>query len=343
MIPAFLQDWAVNLEQAQRDAKLAKRGGLWRPASTPSTDLGYRCDRRIVLHQVKPEDAAEIGAELASIFEEGKLHERAVRAELSELGFEVVEAETNYRDDSLRISGTIDGKVEVPFPRDQEERLRRMGAQIRFGKLRIPVEIKSTMGRAPRDQQEWQHHPTAMFRRWYVQLQSYLILDSQPFGCGLFKSKTTGLWTVVPVEMNWEDNEAFLARAERVRDAVDAYRADPGDHSLPEHIRDRSECGACPWRDRACFPDQVDIDPMAMIQDRELLAQLRARHDLERAQRDFKRLDTDIKSRLKHTKGDEWVVGTATQGFHIGRKIDSRGAHRITIKPLAAQADDGKE
>ena len=150
-VMGIITQFARDLEAKQRKRRLEKSSKLWRPTASPATDLGHKCTRRVVLHQVKPEDAAAIGEELAGIFAEGKMHEKDVRIELAKLGHEVVGAEENYRDEKLMISGTIDGKLEVPITSDQMlEDARTLGCEVRFGVIRVPVEIKSTMATPPR-------------------------------------------------------------------------------------------------------------------------------------------------------------------------------------------------
>jgi hypothetical protein len=161
-----LHDLAKEIEAAQRKKRLEARGKLWRPAATTATDLGYRCLRRIVYHRTVPERAAPISEGLASIFEEGNLHERDIRRELSELGWEVVESDVHFRDDRLEISGVIDGMIKAADPTS------------RFGWRKVPVEIKSCGGDPPKTEEALAGH-WGLYGRYYCQMQSYLfLLDS---------------------------------------------------------------------------------------------------------------------------------------------------------------------
>lgn len=330
MIPQFLTDFARELEEKQRAHRLAERSGLWRPMMTPATDMGYHCDRRIVLHRTQPEMARPISEELASIFTEGKMHEVNVRTELAVLGFEIVETELNFRDEDLEISGTIDGKLEVAVPDDYLARF-----DLRHGKIRIPTEIKCVTPDPPRTSDDWQNHSLALFRRYFTQLQSYMILTSSPFGMGLFKAKITGLWTVVPVELDYRGGEQLMQRAERVRDAVAAVKKE-GESALPKRMPGRQECPTCPYRDTVCHPADEEIDPMLLIEDTDLLVQLKRRHEIDPLRKEYKSLDEEIRTRFKLTAGSLWVVGDVDDGFSITRKITKSGSHRFTFTRLEA-------
>jgi len=322
----MLDELAAELMRRQRETRHRERTErLWRPSLTPVTDLGYFCDRRIVYHRVWPELAAQIGFELASIFTEGKLHEKDIRRELMELGFEVVQAETNFRDERLEITGTIDGKLTVP------DKSARKGFRL------VPVEIKSIAGSPPATTEAWRHTSRAILRRYFAQLQTYLFLTNELGGLGLFKEKATGLWTVVPAELDYGYTEELLQRAERVRDAVRAIKGtgdnpDPDQVELPDRLADRSECPGCPWVS-TCNPADAPIDPILLATDPELLAELEEHEQLERNAARWKELDGSIKDRFKLTKGDKFIVGGA-DGFLVTKRKHGKG---VRVKMVRAR------
>ena len=291
---------AKRLEEAQRAKRLAEHSRPWQPSMTPATSLGYACERRSVYQRTQPDKAAPIGEELASIFEEGNLHQKDVRAELLELGYEVVEAEVNFKDQRLEISGTIDGKLDVKDPSHPR------------GRRRVPVEIKSTSGSPPADEAAWRNSETPLLRRYFAQLQTYLFLTNEPWGLGIFKNKITGLWSVVAVSLDYEYAEGILQRAERIRDAVERWEddtCDTRDVHLPLRLADRSECSGCPFRETVCFPADAAVDPLLLAEDVDLLAQLIEREACDSSATRFDKLDKAVKERFKLTAGERFVVG----------------------------------
>ena len=321
-----IAELAKSLEVAQRKRRLLKHSRPWQPVFTPATSLGYVCERRTVYQRTRPHLAQPIGEELASIFEEGDLHQKDVRSELLDLGYEVVEAEVNFKDARLEISGTIDGKLMV------EE------ASARHGYRRIPIEIKSTSGASPHTQEQWQNAEHPRLRRYFAQITTYLYLAEEPDGLGLFKDKMTGLWTVVPVGLDYEYAETLLQRAERIRDAVRSV-SEQGDDSLPIRISDRSECGDCPYRDTVCHPAEALIDPALLVHDAALYEALCSREVCNPPRQTYAKLDESIKERFKITLGDKFIVGPPGQEFVITKKHQKNGI-RIDIKKMSDTIGD---
>lgn len=311
-----LQVFAETIMAAQRKRRHAKHTRPWRPTATPATALGYKCERRIVYQRTESDKADQINEELASIFEEGNLHQVDVRRELADLGYEVVEAELNFRDSRLEITGTIDGKLDL----SDEHRARR-----------VPVEIKSSAG-SPPDTAEGLRDHKGLYGRYYAQLQVYLFLTSEPEGLFLFKDKITGLWAVVPVALDYDYAEGLLQRAERVRDAIKSG-------VVPERLADRSECVGCPWQNTICHPEQDAPDPLLLVEDAALVAQLEERERLDPMATRFDALDKEIKTRFKLTAGDRFIAGDAKSGFVIVKKPHGKGV-RVDISRLSEAAKE---
>lgn len=320
----ILSELAQDLMERQRKARHAKRNRPWQPSMTPATSLGYKCDRRIVYQRCWPEEAEGISEELASIFAEGDLHQKDVRAELLKLGFEVVETEVNFKDQRLEITGTIDGKIEIP------------DEKARNGYRRVPLEIKSTNGSAPSSEDAWKFSENQLLRRYYVQLQTYLFLTEEPEGLALFKNKATGLWSIVGAHLDYDLMERVCQKAERVRDAVkkivNTIGEDNKKNLLPDRLADRSECVSCPWK-TLCNPAEAEIDPMMLVDDESLLSQLRGLEQVEDDAAWHKKTLEEVKQRFKLTSGNEWIVGGA-DGFLVRKKKHGKNGWRILIGRL---------
>lgn len=307
-----LNDLAAKIMEAQRKRRHEKHAKIYQPQSTTASSLGYRCERRLVYARTRPEMAVAISTELASIFEEGDLHQTDVRRELLVLGFEALEAERAFRDEKLEIAGRIDGMFSMPGDH----------------RSRIPVEIKSCSGTPPATAEGLRAHD-GIYARYYAQMQTYLVLTSSPGGIFLFKDKMMGLWTLVPVALDYEYAERLLKKAERVRDHVKAG-------TLPDRLVDRSECGACPFKDTICLPADADVDPMLLVNDTELISQLEERERLDLSATTYDKIDKAVKERFRLTCGDRFVVGDAN-GFLVEKKKHGKGI-RIDIRRLSQAA-----
>lgn len=304
-----VQDLANKICALQRARRKAKHAKIYEPRSTTASSLGYKCERRSVYARTKPEQKEPTSEELASIFEEGNLHQADVRKELIEIGHEVLEVELPLRDDALEIGARLDGKLAISDEHRAE---------------RIPLEIKSCTGPPPETAEKMRDHD-GIYYRYYCQMQSYLFLDSTPFGVFIFKDKITGLWFAVVVPLDFEFAEELLKRAERIRDHIKAG-------TLPDRLEDRSECGSCPFRDSICNPSDADADAMLLSKDEKLLEQIKRREEIQETAKEFEKLDKAIKERFKLTKGDRFVVGDEN-GFLVTKKKHGKGI-RVDFKRL---------
>ena len=337
-----LRTFAQKLEADQLARRMRNHEGIWKPTATAATELGYDCERRIVYRRVMPWAAQPVSPELASIFEEGKHHERQVLRELEEeLGIRLRNRQSTFREPRLELVGALDAEAHVD------------------GVGWVPVEVKG-LAFIPGDDVEGidlADAPKALHRRYFAQLQVYLIIRGLPLGLFIFKSKTTGRWRCIPVELDYERCEALLKKAERVRDATRAYigvfemtrpfnqdgpTTDPdravweiaiamAESALPARLADRSECAQCPFL-HTCNPSQAPIDPALLIDDVELIAQLTRRAANKPARDDYERNHKIIRERFRLTAGDVWFAGD----YRIERTFDSRGAQRLSISKQEA-------
>lgn len=322
-----LAEWAAALTARHHAQVLKSKSRPWTPSFTPATDLGYRCERRIQYHRVLPDAARPLSEELACIFAEGDLHERDVRRHLDELGAELVENQRTFRDERLEITGTIDGKLVV---------------ELDGKRCKVPTDIKSTSGTPPTTEEELRSSDSSLYRRYHAQMSIYMLLTNEPEGLLLFKEKTTGTWTPVALKLDFEYTETLLQKAERVRDAVRAYRAAASDEEreaamLPRETT-RADCKSCPWFD-VCKPGDAAIDPLLMAKDEDLVRDLEAREATSDAARAFDKIDKRVKDRLKLTAGDRFIAGHGESAFIMTKKTSSNGAVRISIERLNGQTE----
>lgn len=289
-----LGDFAREIEQKQRSSRAEKHARPWKPTATPASAIGSKCDRKLVYMRVAPDLAAPPSEELSSIFEEGNLHDRDIRRELTELGYEVLDNQAEFADERLELKGHVDGRLW-------------------FNGRRVPYEAKSTVGDGPASQADWAE-AEGLLGRYYDQLTLYLYLTSTPHGLGLFKNKATGQWRVIAVDLDYERAERLLQRAERVRDAIRLK-------VLPERLLDRSECRSCPF-ETSCLPGDAPVDPLLIAQDDTLINDLRAREQMRGTAKSYDALDKKLKERFKLTAGSRFVAGE----FIITKRTIKTGA-----------------
>ena len=315
-----IQELAEKMMEAQRLSRAKKHRKENAPQSTTASSLGYHCERRQVYARVNPRDAEPYSEELCSIFEEGDMHQSDVRRELIELGFEALEAERYFKDQTLEVAGKIDGMLKL----DAEHR----------GQS-VPVEIKSCTGNPPTTAEGLRNHD-GIYGRYFAQLQIYMFLTNSPQGMFLFKDKITGLWTCVPCDLDYEYAGELVKRAERVRDAIRLINGAPKedrDLLYPPRIADRSECGGCPWRDTICHPAEAAVDPMLLVADTKLLSEVEERERLASMASRYEYLDESLKTRFKTTKGDRFIVGDE-RGFLVTKKPHGKGI-RVDFRRLS--------
>lgn len=347
--------WATGIaakQLATRYEERVTRRGPWVPTAIAASQIGYECLRRIEYQIVRPHDAEVIGPELASIFAEGDLHEPLVLAELEKVtGLRVENRNAGFRDERLWLVGRLDGEVKLSL--DAKRYV-------------LPVEVKTTASLPGEDtaDSDMAESSKALLRRYFAQLQIYLYLRGQPFGLFVFKSKSTGCWRTILVELDYARCEVLLKKIERVRDTVRAYLAaaeqagvnprEPMPESptpeqvalrtsalekletnLDERLPDRSECMGCPFR-RVCNPSMAPVDPALLATEAAFVAQLDERARCKPDRDRYEKIDRAIKDRLKLTAGDRYVVG----GWYIEKKVTASGQTRFNISRVGGAPKD---
>lgn len=334
---AALEAFAKDLERRQGELRVKRRSWTWKPTATSASQLGYRCERRIVYQRVTPWAAQPINAELASIFEEGEHHEKQVIRELEDdLGLKIRERQASFRDTRHDIVGVIDLEAFVP------------------GVGWVPTEVKSTsfLPGDDVDGLELAEGNVQLHRRYFAQLLTYMLLRSQFLGLFIFKSRVTGRWRCIAISLIEDDDyrraETLLKRAERVRDAVRAFVAAfdgvmnfrqegpadlaelidgpwahalaAGERHLPERIPDRSECPRCPFL-KTCRPSDAPIDPALLIDDADVIEQCTKLLESKPAHSGYKRGYKALKGRFDLTGGTLFFAGP----FKIEKRRHGKG------------------
>jgi hypothetical protein len=252
--------------------------------TTRASSLGLECERQLFYEQTAWEMRADYPPELQAIFDLGIHLEDYVVRESEAMGFKVYQRGKDYIDRRYNLTGHIDAKLELPG----------------FDK-RIPAEIKGlnpfTAGQIS-TVDDIRNHPQAWVRKYYAQLQIYLLLDNSELGVFLLLDKCSGQIAAIDCPLDFDFAEGLLKKAERIRDAVAAKSA-PDRKMGPE-------CARCPFV-AVCKPDIEFGKALELFDDPEIEEMLRKREELSKARSEFEKLDKAIKARLP--KKPDLMVG----------------------------------
>lgn len=255
--------------------------------SIRASGLDDVCNRRIFYYMTCGELADEMTTDLVSIFEEGKDQEPGVRRFLSELGFEVKKSGFNENWNEFNISGSIDGVLE-------------------YGLDKYIVEIKTVSDFAWESLYTAEDFKEGFYRKWYGQMQIYLLLFQYERGLFILKRKSAKQIRIIEIELNYEYAEGLLKKAEVVNKALK-------ESTPPDFIKNPIECRKCPFFGKVCNPIMDFGDAIVNIEDPVIAEKLKRREELAAARAEYEKLDKELKDRFKEIPdvlcGDYHITG----------------------------------
>ena len=288
----------IELEQKKwLESKLFR--GRWK--SIRASGIGDICTRRIFYYMTCGELADEITTDLVAIFEEGKDQEPGVRRFLSELGFEINKSGTTETMDTHGISGQVDGTLVV-------------------NGTRYIVEIKTVSEFAWEKLNEPKDLDEGYYKKWYAQMQTYLMLFNYERGLFILKRKAAKQVKVIEIELDYAFAEGLLKKAETVLAAIKA-------NEPPDFLaHNPGECKKCPFFSKVCNPPFDFGETVMNIDDVELEAKLKEREALEESSKEFALLDKEIKGIKDHFPN---LKDAFCGPFHINIKEQTRKAYAV--------------
>jgi len=278
------------------DEATAKRIKIFPHPNNRASEAGHPCERYLVAARTHTDKMALHGVELQRIFDEGKVHERALLRELEDAGFEIKEQERPFEWKEFELSGRIDGQIKT--------------SEFQSGRLDlsdlIPLELKSCSPNsfmavkkmAPLDfitaKQSW-------LRKYPAQMFCYLMMTAKQTGFMLFKNKATGekhqvVFTLDDPALDYA--ESILQKLTRVNAHVKAG-------TLPDVVK-IDDCKGCPFCSTLCFPGQDYGPGFNVMSDADLEAKLERREELAESAAEYGALDDEIKDAVR---GKNLVVG----------------------------------
>ncbi len=264
------------IEQAIQDAQvkwLADNTHRQRWQSIRASGIDDACERRLYYY-LTVGDMVDTPPELQAIFAEGNDQEPAVRRFLSELGFELKKAGITESWSSMKISGSIDGTLE-------------------WNGEKYIAEIKTCSDYSWEKLQTIDDFRGGFYRKWYGQMQTYLLLFEYEKGIFILKRESAKQIRIVECALNYEYAESLLKKAETVNAHLKSGVPPPYLSNNPV------ECKRCPFYEKVCTPPLDFGDAIPEIHDEELVVKLEHRAALEEAKREFDSLDKELKERFK--------------------------------------------
>jgi CRISPR/Cas system-associated exonuclease Cas4 (RecB family) len=215
--------------------------------------LGHDCERYLVYMRTEWDKALPHDVNLQLIFDEGNNQEKAVLQALAEAGVDVIEQQTSLHEKDLNITGHVDGVLNIKG-------------------TAVPLEIKSmsphiwdSIFKRGAAVYEWEEVAEGFqtkfwLRKYYAQLQIYMLCKNNDKAILLCKNKTTGALAQVDIGLNYDYAEQLLQRAEIINRFVEAGE-------LPDRIPFNNEvCRRCEYN-HLCCPDEIAMDPYQTISD----------------------------------------------------------------------------
>ena len=238
--------------QSERQRRLRTRvGGPRMATSWRASEIGHPCDRSLFFgrHPDHYTHQAPIDDGLASIFEEGDLHEADIVSKLVAWRFKVMGQQQEYRDPDpeVDITGHIDLLVEwEPEPGKPQ---------------RYVVDVKSmhpnsfAMLRTLDDLREGPVYA----RKYPAQIMVYCYGFGLETGLMLGKNKATGEWHFIEVPCDRAYVETLRERARRLTGNLRSG-------VIPEPVDDRSICARCKWL-AWCAPPSLNSEGLTILSD----------------------------------------------------------------------------
>lgn len=309
-IAARIHDaWVADLTRAQRapvnhDYMYASG---WHP-----------CDRCLVEDMIHADQVLPWPADILARFQRGDDREIALLSDLMRIGrdasppFRIVGQQERFELRDRRGRVCIVGKVD---------------ARIEIDNLKAPLEIKSWSPFITDRVEVFDDLFANPFtQRGAFQLLSYLYGASQPIGFLLLDR--SGLPRLLPVELDqhWDHVEAFLQRAERALDHIEAG-------TMPDYHDDPAECRRCRHFGISCNPP-IEYPAAVILTDPAIEAAIKRREELKAAAKEFDALDKDLKARLRGIEhgiiGEFELLGTWGKSSRVDLPPDVRKQYTIT-------------
>jgi len=290
-----------------------------------ASEIGHACTRYLTYCRTAWEKATLPDVGLQYIFQEGKLQERVVIADLNDCGFHVLGQQRDYFDDEHKLSGHGDCKIALPTdgPPGTEAAV-------------YPAEIKSMSPYTWQTVDGWESLRDSRYvhmRKYPHQLNTYLWFAQAASGFFLFKNKTTGR-----IKQVWLPYQADMMAADLEKCGVVNEHVAAG--TVPDRIEDRDWCSSCRFN-HLCLPDVIN-EGARFLDDAELLEKLERRDALVPLKKEYEALHKEVTVELKGC--EEAIIGDfSISGKWIDKKAFAVAASRYWRTDIVKMGETKEE
>ena len=285
----------ISVEQLvsdYEDMKLRESRPSEPSASNRASNLGHPCVAYLFFDRVVPANKRKpVDARLARRFAEGRAHERMLKRDLEDAGYDVqapsASAGTSLRWREYQISGHMDlvlSKGGPPFVRSEIKSC----SPVIFRSLNRPEDLRNY---------RWY-----VVQKWYYQVIAYMILDSTPTYWLILKDKVSGDLKVIVFHLNDEmygEAETLIQKAERVNGYLEEHRKNSAfEVPITDKIHDPTICCDCDFF-AVCGPNLRLGAGLKISNDEEIAKMLDRRAELEPSADEFEDLDAQVKEYFK--------------------------------------------
>lgn len=271
------------------------------PTSNWASMIGHPCERKLVYERTCPEKKPVYDVSTQAVFDEGKMHEKAVILEMIEAGIEVVHATLPFELKPFNIRG----KRDLRTPKN--------------GGL-LTVEIKSLTPHIFK----YINEPDDFFKYWWTvthpgQLTCYMLADEQTESLWVLKDRGTGELKEIPYKLDVDYANELCRKAERINDSIDLDGYVTG---LPDKLNEVKFCDRCDFNAHCC-PDLHYTGGVGLVEDKELEELLEKWNELRVSKKEYDKIDKDVKSRIKFCENA--LIGR----FHISGDMVRRKGYEV--------------
>lgn len=295
-----------------------------RPQQRPTSLYASRipdCERQGTYEFSHYKDKAPFTWELQALFQSGNVNEAAYKAQLRDLGLDLVEDGAPLSEDMRRkynIGGYLDTRIKWEGSRIPiEMKLTNPNSFSKIDGLGADVLKNGDITQSMIERGIESMKRVVWFRKYLRQLMVYLLGTNEDVGMFAF-TDGRGAWKFVIVPLDYQEGERILKIAESIKTHVES-------NTLPERIPyDQEICGKCPFL-TTCIPDILSI-PAKKIEGSEVLAGLlEKKESLVPAWREVESIDKKIKAIFEGVKDGVFAVGN----FVITRKNQQKTMYEI--------------
>lgn len=308
-----------DLAQQIMDYRTRDKDRRMKPAGIRISEIGHPCARYLVHSVLDWDKAKTIDAGLALIFEEGKMQEMEIVRDLMAIRAKFWGQQDAVSWDEFGLVGHPDGKV---YTNDEQTTF-------------AVVEIKSLNPNwaAKMKTEEDLLNFNDLSRKYYAQLQAYMLLLNTEDGIFLMKNKSTGEITQINVRLDLTYAEGLLKKAKLAWSHIQAK-------TYPDKINCFGTCSKCRFA-HVCCPDLIP-EKKQIIASEQIAELLDRKEEIEDLASEYNQIMNTLKKSLPSVDGEflcgHWAIKQKIS--HRKAEIEPRKAYSCVLRDYERIPDD---